>query len=355
MSSFKRILSIRCAASLAGVLMATTALSSGAQAQSAAEVKSGTRAAASSSMNATAQTTGTLNTMFAAALPAGATTYLSLGTTTANLNVRSGPSAYYSILTSIPAGTTVNLYYKHPTTGWYHVKYGVHWGWVSASYIQNIGASPYVNKYAGPNRTPRVVLTFDDCPSTLTSFDNATIYARDNGIGLVLAPTGTCLSSFKSKYGIDLASRARARGHYVINHSVTHAELTRLSTSGILRELSSPGVATNIGRPPFGAVNTTVNSAYALKGMYQWFWDVDTRDWENKSKTTTIYNAVHMARAGSTVLMHMQWYGFSPDSLRQIKAGLAARGLGVCRPFRGYDNAGAVLTSPFYIPQSLPC
>ncbi len=125
MSSFKRNLSIRCAASLAGVLMATTALSSGAQAQSAAEVKSGTQAAASSSMNATAQTPGTLNTMFAAALPA--------------------------------AGTAVNLYYKHPTAWWYHVKYGVHWGWVSASYIQNIGV-PRTGAWAlrhQPLRHPR--------------------------------------------------------------------------------------------------------------------------------------------------------------------------------------------------------
>lgn len=354
MSSVKKNHSFRLTASIAGVLMATTAISSGAQAHQPG-LNSGTQAASSYSMNATAQMPGVLNSMFAAALPTGAATYLSLGVTTDNLNVRTGPSAYYSAVTYIPAGTTVNLYYKHPTTGWYHVKFGAYWGWVSPSFIQSIGASPLVNKYTGPNKTSRVVLTFDDCPTTLTSFDNATIYARDNGIGLVLAPTGNCLSSFKSRYGIDLAARARARGHYVINHSVTHTELTKLSTSGILKELGAPGVTTNMGRPPYGSINSTVNAAYALKGMYQWLWDVDTRDWENRSKTTTIYNAVHMAKPGSTVLMHMEWYGFSPDSLRQIKAGLATRGLNVCRPYRGYDNAGPVLTSPFYIPQSLPC
>ena len=33
--------------------------------------------------------------------------------------------------------------------------------------------------------------------------------------------------------------------------------------------------------------------------------------------------------------MHMQWYGFSPDSIRQIKAGLGKRGLKLCRAYRG--------------------
>lgn len=354
MSSSKKNRTFRFAASVAGVLMAATAISSGAQAQITG-LSAGTQAASSSLMGVSNSVPGTLNSMFAAALPTGATTYLSLGVTTANLNVRSGPSASYPARTYIPKGTTINLYYKHTSTGWYHVKYGSYWGWVSPSFVRSIGASPYVNKYTGPNRTSRVVLTFDDCPNTLSAFDAATIYARDNGIGLVLAPTGNCISQFKSKYGVDIASRARARGHYVINHSVTHTELTRLSYSGVIRELGYPGTTTNMGRPPYGSINATVNAAYAAVGMYQWLWDVNTRDWQNRSKATTIYNAVHLAKPGSTVLMHMQWYGFSPDSLRQIKAGLANRGVGVCRPYRGYDNAGAVLTSPYYIPQSLPC
>lgn len=336
MSSNRKKRSSRLMASVAGILMAATALGSGAQAQSP-ELTTGTQAASSS-----LTTTSTA-------------TYVSMGTTTANLNLRSGPSTAYAIRITIPAGTTVTLYYRHPSTGWYHVKYGGYWGWVSSYYVHSIGASTYVNKYTGPNRTSRVVLTFDDCPRTLSAFDAATIYARDNGIGLVLAPTGNCLSTFKSRYGVDLASRARARGHYVINHSVSHTELTTLSYSSIVRELRSPGVPTNMGRPPYGSVNSTVNAAYAAVGMYQWLWSVDTRDWENRSKSITIYNAVHLAKAGSTVLMHMQWYGFSPDSLRQIKSGLANRGLGVCRPFRGYDNAGSVQRSPAYIPQSLPC
>lgn len=337
---------IRWTAALAGISMAATALIGGGQAQAQGQTQQAVNVP---------ERTQTYSPRPTLALATDINTYVSRGITTDNLNVRSGPSANYRILTFIPTGTTVTLYYKHPTTGWYRVYYGGTWGWVSSIYIRSIGASPTMNRYTGPNRTSRVVLTFDDCPLTLSAFDAATLYARDNNIGLVLAPTGTCLSTFKSRYGIDLASRARARGHYVINHSVSHLELTTLSYSSMVAQLGSPGVVTNIGRPPYGSVNATVNAAYAAKGMYQWLWDVDTRDWENRSKSVTIYNAVYLARAGSTVLMHMRWYGFSPDSLRQIKTGLANRGLNVCRPYRGYDNAGSVLTSPTYLPQSLPC
>ena len=40
---------------------------------------------------------------------------------------------------------------------------------------------------------------------------------------------------------------------------------------------------------------------------------------------------VSHSRAGSTALMHMQWRGFSPSAIAQIKSGLAKKGLQVCR------------------------
>ncbi|MFL4476387.1 SH3 domain-containing protein [Paeniglutamicibacter sp. MACA_103] len=277
--------------------------------------------------------------------------------TTANLNLRTGPSTEYRILLTIPAGTTVKVSAR-ASNGWYKVSYAGLTGWVSNSYVTtSTGTStqaPRAPQSTGPNRTSRVVLTFDDCPRTLSSFNAAIKYAADHNIGMVLAPTGNCLSSFRARYGVDLASLARAKGQWVINHSVSHPDLRYLSCSAAAAQLGGSGVHTNFGRPPYGAIDSSVRCAYDRVGMAIWTWSRDTLDWSTKSKSITVARA-SAARAGDTVLMHMQWQGFAPDSLRQIKANLANRGLGVCRAYRGTDGTGAVARTPVMLPSSLPC
>lgn len=275
--------------------------------------------------------------------------------TTANLNLRTGPSTAYRILATIPQGTTVKVLAR-AANGWYKVGYAGLTGWVSNAYVTtSTGTSaPSAPQSTGPNRTSRVVLTFDDCPRTLSSFTSTIKYAADHNMGLVLAPTGNCLSSFRSRYGVDLASLARAKGQWVINHSVSHPDLRPLSCSAAAAELGGSGVHTNFGRPPYGAIDASVRCAYDRVGMAIWTWSRDTLDWSTKSKSITVARA-SAARPGDTVLMHMQWQGFAPDSLRQIKANLANRGVGVCRAYHGSDGAGAVARTPVLLPSSLPC
>lgn len=192
----------------------------------------------------------------------------------------------------------------------------------------------------GPNRSSRVVLSYDDCPASLAAFQSAVLAAQRLGIALVLFPTGACIASgrFSPAY-------ARSHGHYVFNHTITHPKLTTLSYSGVLYQLGPPGVVTSFGRPPGGSYNTlTVLNAYAVKAMRIWTWTVDTRDWTGKSQSAVVSYAVTYARAGSTVLMHMGWHAFNGNAIAQIKAGLNARGLGVCR------NLGATTVAPLTVP-----
>lgn len=191
------------------------------------------------------------------------------------------------------------------------------------------------SRATGPNRTSRVVLSFDDCPSSYSAFQGAVLGAERLGVALVLFPTGNCISS-----GRFSASYARAHGHYVFNHSVSHPDLTKLSYSSVRYQLGSPGVVTSYGRPPYGAYNTTVLNAYASKSVRVWTWTVDTRDWTDKSQSSVVSYVVSNSRAGSTVLMHMQWRAFNTTALSQMKSGLANRGLGVCL------NRGATAVSP---------
>lgn len=178
----------------------------------------------------------------------------------------------------------------------------------------------------GPNLTSRVVLSYDDCPKSLAAFKATVLAAEGLNIGLVLFPTGRCLQQGKF-----VASYARRHGHYVFNHSVSHPDLTTLSYAGVLAQLSAPGVVTTYGRPPYGALNTTVRRAYAAKQMRIWTWTVDTNDWRGKTRSQVVSYVVRNARTSSTVLMHMQGNGFNESALTAIKSGLASRGLRVCR------------------------
>ena len=79
---------------------------------------------------------------------------------------------------------------------------------------------------SGPNTSARVILSFDDCPKSYSAFQSAVLGAKSLGVALVLAPTGNCISA-----GRFSPSYARANGHYVINHSISHPNLSNLSYS----------------------------------------------------------------------------------------------------------------------------
>jgi peptidoglycan/xylan/chitin deacetylase (PgdA/CDA1 family) len=204
------------------------------------------------------------------------------------------------------------------------------------------------NRLKGPNYTSRVILTFDDCPVSLTALKNMLVYARAYNIGLVLAPTGNCIVAFRSRYGVDIAPLIRSYGQYAINHSISHPDLTRLSYAQIITQLRAPGVVTNYGRPPYGATNSTVSSAYAAIGMREWLWTVDTRDWTGKTQAQVVSYVIANTHVGDTVLMHMTWHAFNPTALLQMRSGLASKGLSLCRAHVG--------ASPVLLPNAgLPC
>nr|WP_231980520.1 polysaccharide deacetylase family protein [Tessaracoccus coleopterorum] len=187
----------------------------------------------------------------------------------------------------------------------------------------------------GPNTSNRVILTFDDCPKSLSAFKTTVKAATDMGVRLALFPTGDCLSAGRFD-----AAYARSLGHYVFNHSISHPDLTTLSYSSVVRQLGSPGVVTTYGRPPYGAYNSTVRRAYDAVGMRIWTWTVDTNDWRGKSTSQLISYVVGNAKGGDTVLMHMQWNGFNESAIRAMKSGLTEKGIGLCR------NTGEVAAKP---------
>lgn len=198
------------------------------------------------------------------------------------------------------------------------------------------------NPYQGPNHSSRIILTYDDCPTDIYYMKSMSNAAKSVNVGIVLAPTGDCVSA-----GMFDAGYARARGQYVINHSISHPDLTKLSFGQITAQLSAPGIATTYGRPPFGASNSTVQAAYTYKGMRQWYWTKDTNDWQGYSQSYLTDYVIKHAAAGDTILMHMQHKAFNKQALFDMVGGIRARGLELCKPYPG--------TTPVRLPYELPC
>jgi len=183
----------------------------------------------------------------------------------------------------------------------------------------------------GPNWTDRVLLTYDDCMSDPYRFIEVLDHATASNIGLLLFPTGNCITMYRNRFGLDLLEEIRSRGHWVGNHTISHPHLARVSRAEVARQIAWP--ETNILRPPFGSWNQMVYQVAAENGMRLMMWDLDTNDWRGpKAEQDIIDLVVTYAEPGNSVLMHFQHQAFTTNALSQIQYGLRARGIELCRP-----------------------
>jgi peptidoglycan/xylan/chitin deacetylase (PgdA/CDA1 family) len=99
-------------------------------------------------------------------------------------------------------------------------------------------------------------------------------------------------------------------GHVLGNHTYDHQDLTKLSSSGIARELqqcesialNTVGVSTQpLMRPTYGSVNATLRQVAANLGYQSILWNWDTRDWAGSSASYIESNF-----GTGIVLMHTQ-------------------------------------------------
>ena len=101
-------------------------------------------------------------------------------------------------------------------------------------------------------------------------------------------------------------------GHVVANHSLSHANLARLSAQGVAHEIWSTqnlvenaiGRRPTLFRPPFGAANWTVRNQAARAGLSLELWDIDTNDWRLPGARAIADRVTANAYPGAVVLMH---------------------------------------------------
>lgn len=101
-------------------------------------------------------------------------------------------------------------------------------------------------------------------------------------------------------------------GHEVMNHSDTHAHMTKLSRDQILADVEAcndtvekvTGVRPTLFRPPYGEYDDKVIAAIRSLGMEPIQWDVDSLDWKELSAEEITRRVTSKVQPGSIILFH---------------------------------------------------
>lgn len=148
-----------------------------------------------------------------------------------------------------------------------------------------------------------IAITFDDgpCAHTTRLLDGL----AQRGVNVTFFTVGTGVANYPNT-----VKRAYQSGHQIANHSYNHPELTALSnsevinqvsrTSGLLDQICGKGTS-YFFRAPYGSTSSRVRS---LIGMPLILWSVDTVDWKYRNSTTVKNNIVNNAHDGAIVLLH---------------------------------------------------
>jgi peptidoglycan/xylan/chitin deacetylase (PgdA/CDA1 family) len=189
----------------------------------------------------------------------------------------------------------------------------------------------YYNSRCG-NASGRVLLTFDDWaygdPYRATRIGG---YLQSRSIRAAFF----LINEYASKYPA-IVSTLRQQGHWVLNHTWSHPNLTTLSSSSIAWQIRN-GISSNLLRPPYGAYNSTVSTIAASYGYRICTWTIDSRDWQyvNGVRRTAssiryiIRTSSWSSKASGVVLGHL--FTNYPTAVPGIIYDLHQQGLLFCR------------------------
>ena len=162
----------------------------------------------------------------------------------------------------------------------------------------------FLTAHGNPN-LHEIALTFDDGPAPDTK-DVLAILRRFHVLATFFM-LGIWVQHFP-----DLARAVVADGHAIGDHTWDHPDLTRLSDSQVIQQLTSArniieqvtGVVPTLFRPPYEAyTRQTLNLAYSLK-LSTILWNSDPRDWSRPGVNSIINYVLNNAQNGSIILMH---------------------------------------------------
>lgn len=211
---------------------------------------------------------------------------------------------------------------------------------VQVNAIESISAGPTVE----PRRPKMItygdrfgtdcVLTFDDGPVPNTAHVLDALKA-DEITGVTFFVQGINVQRFPA-----MIRRIVEEGHVIGNHAYDHPDLRTLDAAAITSQMQRCQDAVNnaLGyeypmtqmRPPYGALNQTVEAVLADMGLSVLLWQVDSNDWrpENKRHLPNIVSNICSGHyslkggRGGVILMHdihRTTGTVLPDVIREIK------------------------------------
>ena len=148
-----------------------------------------------------------------------------------------------------------------------------------------------------------VALTFDDGPS-YTNTARAIKSLRHAGAGATFFLLGNLIDEYP-----DIVMRQNDENHSIQSHHYNHVNSEKTSASrlksnsqkfnGILSNVT--GTVPIMMRPPYGTWRPFVKAGVNLP---QILWDVDTKDWTDKSPKAVLNTVKRDTKHGSIILMH---------------------------------------------------
>ena len=159
-----------------------------------------------------------------------------------------------------------------------------------------------------------VAITLDDGPHKTLTERAMNAFEKYNGRGTFFE-----LGQNMNLYP-DIVKSVYERGHEVASHTYQHAQLTKLDATALDEEIKKTqeacfkacGTEPTLIRPPYGAKNDTVKSAFYSYGLSMILWDGDTEDWRYSKVTNgaqivcdnIIRDAKSKTGDGNIVLIH---------------------------------------------------
>lgn len=168
-----------------------------------------------------------------------------------------------------------------------------------------------------------VLWTFDDC-----EYGQQGIVARYVQVlkahavsQAIFFMTGQCFYSRP-----DLVNSIRQAGYSIGNHTLSHADLTKLSVADINYQIVNGPPGARYFRPPYGARNATVDARIAAYGYTEMLWNASGGDSGSeglkRSCSRILQDLVSTVRPNGVVLLHM----FNPNSPVALEAYLSGKG-----------------------------
>lgn len=163
--------------------------------------------------------------------------------------------------------------------------------------VASTPVKPAGNPTAVAKGNKTIFFTFDDGPDPVWTPQVLEVLAKYNAHATFFE-----LGSMQDQHP-SLKDQVLAAGNSIGSHSISHAQLTKVSAAKRHHEIFD-GPSSKCFRPPYGAENAKVKADIKAAGMTPVLWDVDTLDWQRPGKQAIVNSILAGVHSGSVILMH---------------------------------------------------